>query len=420
MPVEHVIMWCTRLAFSTLLFSTICLPTFAQTASDLFNRGVLHDIRLSIHPTDWQNLRIHFDENTHYAADLHWTFEGHDIEIQQVSVRSRGGGSRSGVKPGLRVDFARFTDQTFLGLKGIVLRNNTQDGSMLRERLTMTFMSLIGIPAPRETHARVYINDAYAGLYTIVEAIDEPFLRRAFGESHGYLYEYNWGFAWFFQYLGADARNYSPIPFKPETHEMDPAPWPLEWMVRAINQIADPWFQVELSRYIDLSEFMRYIAVENFLAEQDGLLGDWGVNNFYLYRLENSDKFKLIAWDKSQTFTSLDWPIFRNIHTNVLARKAFAIPELRNVYMETLRQSAELAGGRGGWLEQEILNEYEQIHQAALEDPFKQCFESSRQFLTNCSNEQFESEVQFLVNFAQNRTQDVLRQLNPDISLTFE
>ena len=41
-----------------------------------------------------------------------------------------------------------------------------------------------------------------------------------------------------------------------------------------------------LSGPIDLGGFMRYIAVENFLAEQDGLLGNWGVNNFYLYRFQ--------------------------------------------------------------------------------------------------------------------------------------
>ena len=49
----------------------------------------------------------------------------------------------------------------------------------------------------------------------------------------------------------------------------------------------------------------------------------------------------------------MEWPIFRHIDTNVLATKAFAVPELRSVYLETLRRSAELAGGNGGWLEQE-------------------------------------------------------------------
>jgi spore coat protein CotH len=401
---------CKRLWLSALLLSVISLPASAQTATDLFNPGVLHEIRISIHPMDWQNLKIYFDENTHYSADFHWIFQGRDIQAQQVSVRSRGGGSRSGFKPGLTVDFDRFTDQTFLGLKSIVLRNNAQDASMLHERLTMAFMNLMGIPAPREAHARLYVNDTYAGLYSIVEAIDEPFLQRVVGQSDGYLYKYEWEFSWFFEYLGADPSRYSPALFKPETHMKDPAPWPLEWMIRAINETGEPWFESEVSRYLDLAQFMRYIAVENYLAEQDGLLGNWGVNNFYFYRFKNSGQSQFIPWDRSQSFNSLDWSILHHIETNVLARMAFAIPELQSVYLETLRRSAELAGGSGGWLEQEILYEYQQIHEAALEDPLKQCY-SPAGSLANCSNEQFEAEVAYLLRFANLRSGDVLQQL---------
>jgi len=402
---------CKKLWLSALFLSVICPPVSAQTASDLFNPSVLHEIRITIHPMDWHDLKIHFEDDTHYPADFHWIFQGRDIEAQQVSVRSRGRGSRSGVKPGLAVDFDRFTNQTFLGLKNIVLRNNTQDASMLHERLAMAFMNLMGIPAPREAHTRLYINGAYVGLYSIVEAVDQPFLQRVFGQSDGYLYDYEWVFSWFFEYLGADAAKYSPVLFKPETHATHPVPWPLEWMIRAINETADPWFETEVSRYIDLGGFMRYIAVENFLAEQDGLLGNWGVNNFYLYRFQNSERSQFIPWDKSQTFNSLEWPIFRHIDTNVLATKAFAVPELRSVYLETLRRSAELAGGNGGWLEQEVLNDYEEIHTAALEDSFKQCY-SSTGSLANCTNEEFEAEVAYLLRFASLRSADVLQQLN--------
>jgi len=363
---------CKKPWASALLVSLICLPASAQTAADLFNPGVLHEIRISIHPMDWQNLKIHFNENTHYPADFHWIYDGRDIEAQQVSLRSRGLGSRNGIKPGLTVDFGRFTDRTFLGLKGVVLRNNAQDASMIRERVVMAFMNLMGVPAPREAHARLYINGAYAGLYTLVEAVDESFLQRVFGQMNGYLYNYEWAFSWFFDYLGTDPTKYSPVLFKPETHTIDPVPWPLEWMFRAIHDSADSWFEGEVSHYLDLSGFMRYIAVENFLAEQDGLLGDWGVNNFYLYRFENSGQSQFIPWDRSQSFHSLEWPIFRNINTNVLAARAFAIPELQAVYLQTLQRAAEVAGGNGGWLEHEILKDYDQIHQAALQDPVKQ------------------------------------------------
>jgi hypothetical protein len=399
-----------RIAGLMFLVLGIQLSAFAQTADDLFDPGILQELRIDIHPVDWRNLHIHFDENTHYAANFHWIFNGNDIRIDQVSVRSRGEGSRNGVKPGLLVQFDRFTDQPFLGLKALVLRNNAQDASMLRERVAMRFMDLFGIPAPREAHARLYVNGTYAGLYSIVENIDESFLRRVFGQTEGYLYEYKWSFFWFLEYLGIDPARYSPVPFEPKTHEQNPDPRPLEQLIRAINETPDAYFEQELSHYLDLRYFMTYIAVENFLAEQDGLLGDWGVNNFYLYRFENSLASQVIPWDKSQSFNSLDWPIFRHVEGYVLARRAMAIPELRRVYLDTLRDCVQLAG-EGGWLEQEIVFEYQQVRDAALEDPFKQCY-TPEQVLGSCSNEQFERDVEYLIRFSRERGMGVLEQLN--------
>lgn len=54
--------------------------------------------------------------------------------MRNAGIRSRGRGSRSGTKPGLRVDFDRYaSDQTFLGLKSFILDNLTQDPSGVHE-----------------------------------------------------------------------------------------------------------------------------------------------------------------------------------------------------------------------------------------------------------------------------------------------
>ena len=50
------------------------------------------------------------------------------------------------------------------------------------------------------------------------------------------------------------------------------------------------------------TKFIRHVAIENFLAEEDGITGDYGPNNFYFYRYENKSLFKFIPWDKSNTF----------------------------------------------------------------------------------------------------------------------
>src|SRR5678815_1578845 len=94
------------------------------TAASLFDDSCLHEARLAINSRDWESLKEDFLDNTYYPADFRWR----DQVVRGVGIRSRGNITRSGTKPGLRVDFDRYTtDQTFLGLKSIVLRNNTQD-----------------------------------------------------------------------------------------------------------------------------------------------------------------------------------------------------------------------------------------------------------------------------------------------------
>src|SRR5262249_12488567 len=160
---------------------------------------------------------------------------------------------------------------TFLGLRSIVLRADTQDASLMRERLAMTLMKKLGIPAPREAHAKVFINDSYAGVYTIVEDVDPVYVQRYFGESDGFLYAYEWVMPWAFGYLGSDSKKYSPLPLKPENNLINLDATPIEEMIRVINDTPDAQFQSVVSQYVDLNAFLREIAAENFLAEQDGI-----------------------------------------------------------------------------------------------------------------------------------------------------
>ena len=55
-----------------------------------------------------------------------------------------------------------------------------------------------------------------------------------------------------------------------------------------------------MAEFIDLAQFIRHVATEVFVADQDGFLGDWGMNNFYFYRPPISNQFRLIVWDKSR------------------------------------------------------------------------------------------------------------------------
>jgi len=398
------------LSILALLASPIL--ALAQTQNDFFDPNKLQEIRLEINPKDWNLLKQNFLSNTRYACDFHWKFNGKDVPIPEVAIRSRGFGSRSGVKPSLKVEFDYYdTKQTFLGIKTVVLRANTQDASMMHERLSMELMRRMGLPASRETHAKLFVNDEYVGLYTIVESIDKAFLRSRFNEDTGYLYSYQWAGAYRFEDRGADPAAYSPSPFEPEFNSQTPKPGPIASMVQAINQSPDSQFQSAVGRYLDMNSFLTLLAVESFLAEEDGIAGDYGLNNFYMYRFGGSDLNTFIPWDKSNTFFADGWPIMRNLDTNVLTRRALAIPENLAIFRAALARAADAAGGPGGWLEQEVMKEYLQIQQAAYADPNKQCAPNFEPALRNCTNIEFDQEVAGVLNFAHYRSLDVQGQL---------
>ena len=282
----------------------------------------------------------------------------------------------------------------------------------MHERLAMAFFRKLGIAAPRESHTRLYVNDRYAGVYTIVEAVDHGFLRSNFGDDNGHLYSYEYVAPWVFDYRGPDVSKYSPLPYKPEDHLIDLDPAPIEAMVRTINQAPDAQFSAALSEYIDLDAFFKELAAENFVAEQDGIIGNYALNNHYLYRFHNSLRSIFIPWDKSNAFWAADWDILHNFTTNVLTSRALSVaPDLMAVYRNSLLQAADSAGGDGGWLEQEILKEYRQIRQGVYEDNLKLCDQGATGTLHSCSNAEFEAEVARLIQFARQRSDFVRSQL---------
>ena len=394
-----------------------------------FNDDVVQEVRLTLNSKDWSALKADFGSNTFYPCQLTWQ----GITVKNVGIRSRGNGSRSGTKPGLRVDVDHYAPgQRFLTvLKSFVLRNNTQDASNMHERLAMKLLGEMGFAVPREAFARLYVNNTFSGLYTIVEAIDKPFLTRTMGQNDGFLYEYDYDAGdepYHFEYRGSDAGLYSPKPFKPATHEKDPDPKPLEAMIKIINETPDGDFQRKIGDYLDMGAFMRYVGVENFLAETDGMLGDWAINNFYMYRLENSTRSVLIPWDRSQSFTGgPGFSIWRNImdipaqSRNRLMDRAIGFTNLRDLYLDALLRAAEIASTPvvteesastrsrvsetapppPGWLETEILREYQQIRAIALSDTFKPW-----------TNEEFEQGVDDLLTFARERSTNVKDQVH--------
>jgi spore coat protein CotH len=351
------------------------VPAVAQTTTDdLFRATAVMRVDLELHSADWAKLKENFQENTFYPADFKWNGQ----TVFNVGIRSRGRGSRNANKPGLKVDFDKYsTSQKFLGLKSLVLDNLTQDPSGVHETVSMRFYERLGIPTPRETHVRLYVRGEYIGLYALVESVDKEFLARIYGvigedtQNDGWLYEFVWQDHYLFTDFGTNLKEVK-LRFDATTHESksDEEKYrPLQELITLANSTPVERFKEVIGPRFDLAGFIRFVAAQAYLGETDGFLGAFGMNNFYIYRLENQAQHVLIAWDTDNTFWGPTFPV-RPPTENVLMQALMRIPEYETLWYQELARANEMAEA-DGWLNAEIVRQVELIDGAIREDVFK-------------------------------------------------
>jgi spore coat protein CotH len=355
-----------RVGLGRLAIAALVPASFAAAAhgDPAFLQEVLHETRIEIDPSDWRALQENYRENQYYAVDL--TIDGETV--RQAGIRSRGSASRNSLKPALKVDFNRYVaGQEFHGYKTLVLDNLAQDPSMLRERLAFQVFEAMGLPAPSNAFTRLTVNGEYWGIYALVEPVSKPFLKARLGEESGNLFDYEWAFAWDFSYLGPDASRYVPAPFQPQTNEDDLDAEGLIDFIRTANEAPEETFAAEIGSHIDVPTFLKYLAVENALAETDGFLGNYGVNNFYLYQYGGERRFVFIPWDKDNALSDSHVDLFLNVSHNVLARRLLADPENQRFYVGAVVE-AVTSYVNPGWLGSRADEAYKQIRLDALRD----------------------------------------------------
>jgi spore coat protein H len=363
----------------------------ATSYDDVFNDSYVRKVDLYLSPLDWKHFRKYYRKNIWYEADFN--LDGQNVK--SVGIRSRGKSSRDGDKPGILIDCGYFEPgQRLLGLKSLVLRNMASDGSFMRERLANKIFVRSGLAAPRMVSATVYVNDKFVGLYTMTEPVDRNFLRSRFGATKGILFKYRWKEEWYFE----DRKRIVRQLFSLRGHVGKPSHSSIKDLVKAISNGSI----VDIGEKLDLEWTLRYLAVENAIGETDGVLGDWGVNNFYIYHGEDG-RFRLIPWDIETGFDDPDHSIWNNAEDNCLTRGLFQHDKMRKRYRTVLWEVVKESVNEA-WLVPEIDCIEDQIRKAAYDDPF-------------VGN--FNREVEKLRKFGRKRKDSVRKQLEHNVGSPF-
>lgn len=231
-----------------------------------------------------------------------------DQQFTDIAVRYKGNGTlRRGIplgKVSLKADLNKYVaGQKLDKFTKLNFNNNVSDTSWMHEVLAYRLYREAGVPASRTSFARVFItvtgqrNNAYQGLYSIVEEVDGHFAEDHFGNKDGLFFKPVIPST--FTYLGDDWKKYNQI-YDPKRAPSQQEEKRVIDFSRIVTSASDAEFAARAGDFIDLEEFARYMAVTVWLSNFDSILDDG--QNYYLYLDAKTQKFTFIPWDLDRAF----------------------------------------------------------------------------------------------------------------------
>lgn len=292
----------------------------------LFDTTKLIEINIIMDGDKWNDMLQN-------AADKKW--QKCDVIVNgtrfaNVGIRTKGANSLEEIlnnpdsnRYSFKIEFDKYNEgQKCFGLDKLCLNNNFGDPSNMKEAMVYDMFHFMDAEAPFYNYAKISINGEYWGQYLALEAVEDSFLARNYGNERGSLYKpgsssekesvsqmdewmeedmENWSddgqveedYGGSLNYFSDELSDYQVIFDGAKTKTSDADKKRVIKALKNINQKTD------IESYMEIDNVLKYMAVQNFSVNYDSLLGDGG-QNYYLY--ESRGKLSLIPWDYNLCF----------------------------------------------------------------------------------------------------------------------
>ena len=347
----------------SLFFALLTLPVFSSinaepiTADTLFAPDHLMQVEVTMDPGDWQALRISHrvtGENFTQIVEKPYDYypataviDGRDIGA--VGIRKKGFfGSAISTRPSLKLKLNYVEKgKDFAGQDRLTFNNNNQDPTRAQSFLVYQFMNDAGVNSPRSNLARITLNGEDLGIYTHVESVRKPFIKRLFGKSKGDLWE---GFAGDFT-----ESEYGRIVHK---WGKDDDSATLQELYDLL-QNPDPIPLATFEELLDLDAFITLWASEVLIGHWDGYASNR--NNFYIFRPKKSGLFYFTPWGPDSAFSDpgpfIHVPVPRSFKARgYLCERLWELPEVRARYRKEMQRLLDDV-----WNEKKMLAQLQQV-----------------------------------------------------------
>lgn len=326
-----------------LLIFLIAFPfsvLFSQ--STLFDESRVTSVYIEI-PVDSLNVLMTDVYSDHYfKAKFIFDYGTGRDTLLNVGFRLRGNTSRVSKKKSFKISFNEYASgRKYQGVKKINLNGQHNDPTLVREKLFYDTWEKAGMVERRTSFVRMYVNNAYYGLYTNLEEFDKDWLQKVFGEKSGNLYKCTYPADLVFK--GTDQQIYKNIvsgsttggrAYDLQTNEEVDNYSDLVELITALNQPVDEAFAANISAKINVDGLLKAFALDVASGNWDDYM--YNKNNYFLYHNAGTGKFEFISYDADNTFgvdwvnrdwatrNCLDW--FSHSEPRPLATKLLSIP----------------------------------------------------------------------------------------------
>jgi hypothetical protein len=258
---------------------------------------VIYDSVLSDH---YYLARFIFDDNVNRDT------------LDSIGFRLRGNTSRYSEKKSFKISFNEYVPgREYQGVKKINLNGQHNDPTMIREKLFYDLWKKTGMVERRTCFVKVYINNAYYGLYTNLEEMEKDWLTRVYPNNDGNLYKCTWPAD--LVYHGNNQEIYKEMEngtatggrvYDLQTNKPEDDYTRLVELVSALNQKINQQFVDDILQILDVDVFLKALALDVATGNWDNYA--YNKNNYYLYDNPADKRFHFISYDTDNTF-GIDW-----------------------------------------------------------------------------------------------------------------
>ncbi|MBR2566129.1 MAG: CotH kinase family protein [Paenibacillus sp.] len=264
----------------------------------LFQTDNVIDVKITIDDADWKSMLESPMDKDYKNVSV----EVDGNKLDNVGFSTKGNMTLRSVasmedsdRYSFRLKFDKYDKtQTLLGLDKMVLNNNYTDPSYMREVLHYEALRNIGMDVPMTNYVNLYVNGELVGFYTGVEAVDDSYLERNYGEGYEAGVLYDTEEKSYLQY--EEDGDYSTLTKELGTDEDKTK---LKNFIQTLNAMPEGE-KGDIEDVLDVDSALQYIAGNVVMGNYDSYNGDKG-HNFMLYSDANG-KFTVVPWDFNMSF----------------------------------------------------------------------------------------------------------------------